>query len=129
MDPDPNIVYDWNDQFVVQQVSGWTLNLIASQTISVLTIYEGIGYANSLVELQMQGHYPIHKVITDIDDPNIGKPTYSVEPDPFTFKYENLNKLRLNIGARIKLGGLTLHYDFTHTLYATHSVGIGISFR
>ncbi|MEN8158043.1 MAG: DUF6588 family protein [Bacteroidota bacterium] len=127
VDPYPD--FDWNDQFVVQQVSGWTLNLIASQTISVLTIYEGIGYANSLVALQMEGHYPIHTVITDIENVDIGKPTYEVMENPFLFNYENLNNLRLNIGARIKLGGLTLHYDFTHTLYATHSVGIGISFR
>ncbi len=49
--------------------------------------------------------------------------------NPFRFSYENINNLRMNVGARIKLGVLTLHYDFTYTLYATHSVGIGISFR
>jgi len=41
---------DWDDQFVVQQVAGWTLNLIASQTLSVVTFYEGIGYASSIVD-------------------------------------------------------------------------------
>ncbi|MCP4312309.1 MAG: hypothetical protein GY790_13670 [Bacteroidetes bacterium] len=125
---DPNPDFDWNDQFMVQQVSGWTLNLIASQTISVLTIYEGVGYANSLVDMDVQGHYPIHTVIIDEVDESVN-PTYEIVKDPFSFRYENLSKLRLNIGARIKLGVLTLHYDFTHTLYATHSAGIGISFR
>lgn len=120
--------FDWDDQFMIQDVSGWTVNLIASQTLSVLTIYEGIGYANSLVEMALQGHYPIHNVITE-EGENFGSPSYEIFEDPFTLKYENLSKLRLNIGARIKLGVLTLHYDFTHTLYATHSVGLGISFR
>ncbi len=125
VDPNPN--FDWDDQYVAQYVKGWTANLIASQTFSVLTIYEGIGYASSLVELAMLGHYPIHTVITEGED--IGKPTYEIVENPFTFDYENINNLRINVGARIKLGVLTLHYDFTHTLYATHSVGIGISFR
>jgi hypothetical protein len=125
VDPNPN--FDWDDQFVVEQVSGWTLNLIASQTISVLTIYEGIGYASSLVLMEMEGHFPVHTVITEGDD--IGKTTYVIVEDPISLKYENINNLRINVGARIKLGVLTLHYDFTHTLYATHSVGIGISFR
>jgi Family of unknown function (DUF6588) len=120
--------FDWDDQFMNQDVSGWTLNLIASQTLSVLTIYEGIGYANSLVEMALQGHYPIHTVILEEGD-NLGKTTYEIVEDPFTLKYENMSNLRLNIGARIKLAVLTLHYDFTYTLYATHSVGVGISFR
>ncbi len=125
VDPNPN--FDWDDQYVEQRLKGWTVNLIASQTFSVLTFYEGIGYASSLVELGMIGHYPIHTVITSGED--IGKPTYEIVGNPFSFSYENINNLRINVGARIKLGVLTLHYDFTHTLYATHSVGIGVSFR
>ncbi|MFO7671870.1 MAG: DUF6588 family protein [Bacteroidales bacterium] len=124
---DPNPDFDWDDQYVSQRVKGWTANLIASQTLSVLTIYEGIGYASSLVELAMLGHYPIHTVIYEGAD--IGKPTYEIVEDPFNFNYENINNLRINVGARIKLGVLTIHYDFTHTLYSTHSLGIGISFR
>jgi len=78
--------------------------------------------------MAMQGHFPIHTVITQ-EGSDFGKPTYEIVEDPFTLRYENMSNLRLNIGARIKLGVLTLHYDFTHTLYATHSVGVGISFR
>jgi len=121
--------YNWDDQFVIQKVEGWTLNLIASQTLSVITFYQGIGYASSLVELLLEGHYPINYVITDLESPDLGKTTYEIMENPISTKYENYNNLRLNVGARIKLGALTLHYDFTYTLYATQSVGIGISFR
>lgn len=124
----PSQQYDWDDQFVIQRVEGWTANLIASQTLSVFTFYQGIGYASSLVELEMEGHYPIHSVILDEGD-NFGKTTYEVVEDPIELEYQNFNNLRMNIGARIKLGVFTLHYDFTHTLYSTHSVGVGISFR
>jgi len=121
--------YDWDDQFVTQKVEGWTLNLIASQTLSVLTFYQGIGYASSMVEVLLEGHYPIHSVILDEGSTNYGRTTYEIVENPIQMKYTNFNNLRLNVGARIKLGVLTLHYDFTHTLYATHSVGIGVSFR
>ncbi len=55
---DPNPDFNWDDQFVIQEVAGWTLNLIASQTISVLTVYEGIGYANSEVDDGAPGSLP-----------------------------------------------------------------------
>ncbi len=120
--------FDWDDQFVTQKVEGWTVNLIASQTLPVITFYEGIGYASSNVELLMEGHYPIHTVIFDETDAE-WKITYEILENPIETSYKNFNNLRVNVGARIKLGVLTLHYDFTYTLYATQSVGIGISFR
>jgi hypothetical protein len=127
VDPYPD--YDWDDQFITMNVEGWTLNLIASQTLPLITFYEGIGYASSMVNLLMEGHYPINTVILDSSSPDFGKISYEILEDPVDLKYKNYNNLRLNVGARIKLGVLTLHYDFTYTLYATHSVGIGISFR
>lgn len=126
-DLEPNQTYNWDDQFVIQKVEGWTVNLIASQTLSVLTFYQGIGYASSLVEILLEGHYPIHSVITEGD--NLGLTTYEVVENPIAMKYENFNNLRLNVGIRLKLSVFTLHYDFTHTFYATHSVGVGVSFR
>lgn len=127
VDVEPPQLYNWDDQFVTQKVEGWSTNLIASQTLLVFTFYQGIGYASSRVEVLLEGHYPIHTVITEGD--NLGMTTYEVLEDPIAMKYENFNNLRINLGARIKLGVFTLHYDFTHTLYSTHSVGVGVSFR
>lgn len=122
-------VFDWDDQFLTQNVEGWTVNLIASQTLSVFTFYEGIGYASSNVELLMEGHYPIQFVILDQASADFGKITYEITENPIELSYQNFNNVRVNVGVRIKLGAFTMHYDFTHTLYATQSVGIGISFR
>ena len=121
--------YDWDDQFVTQLVEGWTVNLIASQTFGMLTLYQGIGYASSMVELKLEGHYPIHTVISDTGSPDYGSTTYEIQENPINMKYSNFQNMRYNVGARIKLGVLTLHYDFTHTYYITHSVGLGVSFR
>jgi hypothetical protein len=121
--------FDWDDQFVTQKVEGWTLNLIASQTLPVISFYEGIGFASSNVQILMEGHYPIHMVILDGTSPDFGKVSYEILENPIEMGYKNFNNLRMNVGARIKLGVLTLHYDFTYTLYATQTVGLGISFR
>ncbi|MCF8347148.1 MAG: hypothetical protein K9G38_08045 [Bacteroidales bacterium] len=125
---DPNAP-DWNDQFLNLNLSGWTMNLIASQSIPVITVYEGIGFASSAVDLALLGHYPLNSVVFEQGE-NFGKTTYTVVEDPIeTLEFESNRNLRLNAGLRLKLGILTLHYDFTRTLYSTHTAGIGISFR
>lgn len=123
-------LHNWDDQFLNMDISGWTVNLIASQSIPVITVYEGIGYSSSLVDFALLGHYPINAIVTEGDD--FGKTTYNIVEDPIPegdMRVENFNNLRLNAGVRIKLALLTIHYDFTKTLYATHTVGVGISFR
>lgn len=120
---------NFDDQFLHMNVSGWTLNLIASQSIPIITVYEGIGYANSLVDLALTGKYPVNDIVTQ-EGEDFGKTTYVVVTDPIeSMEFENIRNLRLNAGIRIKLGVLTIHYDFTRTLYSTHTAGIGISFR
>jgi hypothetical protein len=121
--------FNWNDQFVTQKVEGWTFNLIASQTFPVISFYEGLGYNSSNVDLLLEGHFPIPLVLLDESSADFGKITYEILENPIEAHYKNFNNLRYNLGARIKLGVLTIHYDFTYTLYATQSVGLGISFR
>jgi hypothetical protein len=125
VDPEPD--RKWEDQYLVQKAMGWTLNLIASQKLLFITFYQGLGYSSSLVDLLLEGHYPVHSVITS--GPDIGETTYEVIEDPISLEFENNNNFRINAGVRLKLAVLTLHYDFTHTIYSTHTVGIGVSFR
>lgn len=122
----------WNDQFLMMNIQGWTVNLIASQTIPILTFYQGIGYSNSMAEIILTGKYPVTDVIKDTESADFGSATYRIIEDPIPegeLTFENYRNLRLNAGLRIKLGVFTLHYDFTHTLYSTHTAGIGFTFR
>jgi len=120
---------DFDDQFLNTNISGWTVNLIASQSIPIITVYEGIGYSSSIVDMALTGHFPINSIVTE-QGADFGKTTYVVVTDPISdLTFENYKNLRLNAGVRIKLGVLTLHYDFTHTLYSTHTAGIGVTFR
>lgn len=121
---------NWDDQFLHMDISGWTVNLIASQSIPIITVYEGIGYSSSLVDFALLGHYPINTITTD--ETRFPQTTYNIVEDPIPegdMRIENFKNLRLNAGVRVKLALLTIHYDFTRTLYSTHTVGVGISFR
>ena len=118
-----------SDQFLNVDISGWTLNLIASQSIPLITVYEGIGYSSSLVDLALLGAFPINSIVSEVG-PDFGKTSYVVTQDPIPdMSFENYKNLRLNAGVRLKLGIITLHYDFTRTLYSTHTAGFGITFR
>jgi len=117
----------WDDQYVNMELSGWTANLLFSETLPVISFYQAIGYSSSACDLALLGHYPINTVITEGAD--IGKTTYNVVENPIELEYTNSNNLRYNAGVRITLGIFMFYYDFTHTLYTTHTGGFGITFR
>jgi hypothetical protein len=127
-DPFPD--FNWDDQFLTMDVSAWTVNLIASQTLPIVTLYEGIGYASSLAEVGMVGHFPINTLISDPASDKFGETTYTIEEDPITeLALEGYSGFRINAGLRFKLGVFTIHYDFTKTMYVSHTAGIGFTFR
>jgi len=119
--------YFWDDQFIGMEISGWTANLIVSETIPFISFYQGIGYAGSSCEVELIGHYPVNTIITEGDD--LGKTSYIALEDPVSMSFVNYRNLRYNAGVRITLGIFMLYYDITHTLYTTHTGGFGITFR
>lgn len=128
IDPYPD--FNWDNQFLVMDISGWTINLIASQTLPVITLYEGIGFAGSMAEVSMLGHYPVNTLVTDPISSEFGSTTYQIKEDPITeMKMVGYKGLRINAGLRFKLGVFTIHYDFTRTMYITHTAGLGFTFR
>ncbi len=107
-------------------VKGYTINLIASQTLPVITFYQGIGYSSSSTNVALKGNFPISNidgsgnvVVTDDDIIN----------DPFNVEIQNSKDLRLNAGLRLKLGVFTIHFDYTKANYSVFTAGLGVSFR
>jgi len=122
--------FNWDDQFLVMNVSGWTVNLIASQTLPIVTLYEGVGYASSMADVAMLGHYPVNTLVSDPVSTEFGSTTYTIVEDPITdLQLEGYSGLRFNAGIRFKLGVFTIHYDFTKTMYVSHTAGLGFTFR
>ncbi len=120
------------DQKIELTASAWTVNLIASQTLPVISFYQGIGYSNSTVELALNGNYPLPS-IGAMGEPYEGEvivdPETGIVKDPLSFEMKNNKDLRLNAGLRLKLGVLTIQFDYTKANYSVFTAGLGISFR
>ncbi len=122
----------FKDQRIEVDVKAWTVNLIASQTLPVISFYEGIGYSNSQAGVGLFGNFPINRLETDPSNPHFGEVVVTdsdVHKDPFDVTIENHKDLRLNAGFRLKLGVLTIQFDYTKANYSVFTTGLGISFR
>jgi hypothetical protein len=130
---DHNLVTDANqfaDQKLEMVASAWTANLIFSETLPIISFYQGIGISSSTVNLGLNGNYPFPSIATS--GSFIGQPVVTnadIIADPVQFEMKNTKDLRLNAGLRIKLGLLTIQFDYTKANYAVFTTGIGISFR
>lgn len=123
--------FKWNNQRIGLAVDAWTVNLVVSQTLPVVTFYQAIGYSTTKTNVYMDGLYPFPSVETEAGTYQgqvVIKDEDNIE-DPLDVEIHNTKDLRLNIGMRVKLGVLTLHADYTKANYSAVTAGIGISFR
>ncbi len=123
-------VNQWADQKLEMVASAWTINLIVSETLPIISFYQGIGYSSSTVDLGLNGNYPFPRLATS--GPHIGEVVVEdtdIVKDPLQFQMNNNKDLRLNAGFRLKLGVLTIQFDYTKANYSVFTTGLGISFR
>jgi len=124
----------WLDQRLKLDVTAWTANVVVSETLPVITFYQAIGYSNSTVDLGLNGNYPFPSIETE-DNANMGEPVIKniegegIIKDPIQMQMQNNKDLRLNAGFMLKLGVLTIHFDYTRANYSVATAGLGISFR
>lgn len=116
----------WDNQKITLGVDAWTVNLVISQTLPVVTFYQAIGYSNTKTNVALTGNFPYNSVQPDGSLVVTDDDFYT---DPFDVEIQNSKDLRLNAGMRIKLGVLTIHADYTKANYSVVTAGIGISFR
>lgn len=119
---------DFEDQEVNMEVTAYSINLLISKKLPVVTFYGGAGYSKTQTVIDIVGNYAIPTF-----DPFISTtgPVYvdsSVEQVP-TIDIKNHSGLRLNAGIRFTLGVLTIHGDYTKANYSVFTAGLGISFR
>ncbi len=127
---------DFEDQEVNMDVSGYTINLLISKKLPVVTFYGGAGYSSTSFKVDVVGKYalPTFDPILSIQapySPLSPGPVYidsSVYPGP-KIEIENHSGIRYNAGIRLTLGILTIHGDYTKANYSVVTAGLGISFR
>lgn len=119
---------DFENQEVNLDVTGYTINLLISKKLPVVTFYGGAGYSSTSFKVDVVGNYALPTF-----DPLISTtgPVYvdsSVYPGP-KIEIENHSGIRYNAGIRLTLGIVTIHGDYTKANYSVVTAGLGISFR
>ncbi len=102
------------DQIAQFTTGGFTLQGLVSKKIAFITLFGGVGIANTRTTFDLLGDYDSD----DVDLPD----------DPINFEYTSTGP-RMNVGFRMKLLILTIHADYAIQKYSTLTTGIGISIR
>lgn len=121
----------WDGQAVELTTSAFTANVLVGKTISVLSLYGGVGLHSSGMQIRSKGSYPIIELNTDSQgniDPEQPKIIGRLD-DPLDLDLSGGSSLRALAGFRLRLGVIAISATYTHSKYPALSAGAGISFR
>ena len=118
----------WDGQSLQLATSSFTANLLVSANLPVVCFFGGFGFATTKSNLKLNGNFPVASVNATSFQPEV-----KAIKDPINFQVKNqdggVTKPRVDLGMRIKLGVLTIHFDYTKANYSVATAGIGLSFR
>ncbi len=106
----------YNQSFKIGEYMDAKTNLVNLQTsfsIPVITLYGGLGYENSQMDVQ---YVYEGSEISDLAQPG----------DEIKFELEGANTIRATIGLCFNLGPLKIHGDYNMAKQNTFAVGVGI---
>lgn len=119
----------WDGQKLQLTTSSFTANLLVSANLPVVCFFGGFGFATTKTNLKLNGNFPVAGTINT----STGQPDVTPVKDPINFQIKNqdggVTKPRVDLGMRIKLGVLTIHFDYTKANYSVATAGLGLSFR
>jgi hypothetical protein len=139
LEPDPSVgpsayvTYNpataFNDQNLNIKVKSLNVSAIGSVNLKVITFYGGLGYCNTETAMILSGNFPLPSPIayvpyTQYNDSGVKKGTDFPKID-----IKNFSGLRANVGFRLKLAVVTIHFDYTRAQYNVLTTGLGFSFR
>ncbi|PWN07064.1 DUF6588 family protein [Rhodohalobacter mucosus] len=123
----------WEDQSIQLEASGFTGNVIVGKNLPVISLFGGLGFQTSTVDLSSPGAYPITSFNPDFNPLDGSEETRQriVEriDDPITLSYDGENSVHAFAGFRLRLGFIALSATYTQSKYPTLNAGVGISFR
>jgi hypothetical protein len=108
--------------------SSFTANAIVSLDFPIITIYAGVGISTANAELKLLGNYAIPKNF-NVAQTQVDVSVNDIVKDPVKISIKGGTKPRVNIGFKLKLGFVGLHFDYTNAKYSIATAGLGISFR
>lgn len=138
LEPDPsvgqgyvtyNAATSFKDQNLNIIVKSLNISAIGSVNLKVITFYGGVGYCKTETAMVLSGNFPTPTPIqtspyVQYNDSGVRKGS-----DFPTIDIKNFSGLRVNVGFRLKLSIITIHFDYTRAQYNVLTTGLGFSFR
>jgi len=119
---------DFQDQTVEVTTQGYNISLIASTTLPVINIYGSLGYSSSKTDILIDGPIPI-PFYNPLIDPLAPTVTDDDVYDIPVMEIKNKSGFRTTIGARLTMGPIAIHADYTYAKYSVITGGIGVNIR
>ena len=131
--PYSNSPSTWNGQSVQLEASGFTGNVIVGKNLPIISLYGGLGFQTSTVDLASPGAYPITSFNPNFDPFDSSEETRQriIEriDDPLNISYDGDNSVHAFVGFRLRLSILAISATYTQSKYPTLNAGVGLSFR
>ncbi len=105
------------DQRIDVVMNTWAFQAVVSTKLPIINFYGGIGYLTGKSNTDLLGTYQVQS-----------GPFQQTYTDPFSIA-NDVNGIRANIGAKLKLGFFRLNADYTLADFNSLSVGINFGLR
>jgi len=122
---DPNPASTWDGQKGEFSASAFTINALVGKTLPFVSVFAGVGYETSTVDISTPGSYPVTILVDPVTDE---KRVEAVE-NPIDLSYDGSNSFHALVGARIKLFILNISASYTLADYSVLQVGVGFGIR
>lgn len=132
--PDVQNDYDpstWEGQKAEFTADAFTANALIGKTLPIISVWAGVGYESSTVNMGTPGAYPITVPNENYDpnDPNSRVKEIDRVDNPIDIKYDNESSFHALVGTRIKLLIFNFSASYTLSKYPVLQAGFGIGIR
>ncbi len=124
-------VSTWDGQKAEFTADAFTANALIGKTLPIISLWAGVGYESSTVNLGTPGSYPV--TVPNEDYPNDPENNRIKEiervDDPIDITYENKSSIHALVGTRIRLLIFNISASYTLSKYPALQAGFGIGIR
>lgn len=135
-DPDntenPYNASQWEGQEVGLNTDAWTINALVGKSLPIVSVYAGVGYEASTLNISTPGSYPtiIPNDAYDPQNPNEEEPLIvDAIDEPIDIAIKGDNGFRALAGLRLKFAVFHITGSYTLSNYSSYNLGVGVSFR
>jgi len=88
-----------------------------------------VGYCKTQTIMVLSGNFPLPTPVLTAPFVQYNDTGVKVGSDFPKLDIKNFSGLRANVGFRLKLAVVTIHFDYTRAQYNVFTTGLGFSFR